>query len=65
MKFSEIEYIQIDFEDIKVKFDELILELQNSKNKEEAIKIRRDAEEKYFGEYSYLNSIKLNMEEIA
>ena len=39
--------------------------LGSSKNKEEAIKIRRDAEEKYFGEYSYLNSIKLNMEEIA
>ena len=39
MKFSEIEYIQIDFEDIKVKFDELILELQNSKNKEVALNV--------------------------
>ena len=39
MKFSEIEYKQIDFEDIKSKFNELVLELKNSKNKQEAIKI--------------------------
>jgi M3 family oligoendopeptidase len=39
MKFSEIEYIQIDFEDIKVKFEELILELKNSKNKQEALNV--------------------------
>ena len=29
------------------------------KNKEDAIKARKEAEEKYFGEYSYDNSIKL------
>ena len=39
MKFSEIEYIQIDFEDIKVKFEELILELKNSKNKQESLNV--------------------------
>ena len=39
MKFSEIEYIQIDFEDIKVKFEELILELKKSKNKQEALNV--------------------------
>ena len=29
------------------------------KNKEDAIKARKDAEEKYFGEYSYKNSMKV------
>ena len=36
MKLSEIEYIQLDFEDIKNKYNKLTEELKNSENKDEA-----------------------------
>ena len=39
MKFSEIEYIQIDFEEIKSKTEKLIEELKDSKDKDEALSI--------------------------
>ena len=38
MKFSEIEYIQLDFESIKAQYINLIKELKETKNYEEALK---------------------------
>ena len=39
MKFNEIKYVQIDFEEIKNKYNFLTEELKNSKNSEEALSI--------------------------
>jgi hypothetical protein len=40
----------------RITVNKKIINLGSFKNKEDAIKIRKDAEEKYFGEYSYNNS---------
>lgn len=43
-----------------IQFNHNVIYLGSSKNKEEAIKMRKDAEEKYFGEYSYSNSMEIS-----
>ena len=39
MKFNEIEYVQLDFEVIKEQFINLINELKETKNCDEALKV--------------------------
>ena len=60
MKFNEIEYVQIDFEEIKTKYSDLTLQLQNAKNKEEAISVIENINElnKEFDTYHTLASIR-------
>lgn len=43
-----------------IKINDEFIHLGNFKNKEDAIRVRKEAEEKYFGEFSYDNSMKLD-----
>ena len=60
MKFSEIEYIQLDFESIKAQYINLIKELKETKNYEEALSVikRINDIDTEFATYSTLASIR-------
>ena len=60
MKFSEIEYVQINYEEIKEKYTKLTLDLKNSKTKEEALDIVKRINEidTEFASYGTLASIR-------
>ena len=60
MKFSEIEYIQLNFEEIKERYINLINELKNTKTCKEALDIIKKINEidTEFATYSTLASIR-------
>jgi oligoendopeptidase F len=60
MKFNEIEYVQINFDELKEKYIKLIESLKDSKNKEEALSIVKEINklDTEFSSYGTLASIR-------